>query len=62
MLSNDFSYNISVGLFHDKKCCNYINLFSYIFVGFICNGFNIKRWRFDQDSWRSYEKHMQEGE
>ena len=45
-----------------KKCCNCINLFPYFFVGFICNGFSIKWWRFDQDSWRSQEKHMQEGE
>ena len=42
LLSYDFSHNISVGLFHDKKCYNYINLFPYIFVGFICNGFSIK--------------------
>ena len=29
---------------------------------FICNGFSIKWWIFDQDNWRSHEKHMQEGE
>ena len=42
LLSYDFSHNISVGLFHDKNCCNCINLFPYIFVEFICNGFSIK--------------------
>ena len=42
LLSYDFSHNISVGLFYDKKCCNCINLFPCIFVGFICNGFSIK--------------------
>ena len=31
-------------------------------MGFIYNGFSINWWRFDQDSWRSREKHMQEGE
>ena len=41
LLSYDFSYNICIGLFHDKMCCNCINLFSCIFVGFICNGFSI---------------------
>ena len=29
---------------------------------FICNGFSIKWWIFDQDNWRSHDKHMQEGE
>jgi len=62
LLSYDFSHNISVGLFHEKNCCNCINLFPYIFVGFICNGFSIKWLRFDQDICRSHEKHMQEGE
>ena len=62
MLSYDLSHNIIVGLFHDKKYCNCINLFPCIFVRFICNGFSIKWWSFDQDSWRSHEKHMQEGE
>ena len=38
LLSYDFSYNISVGLFHDKKCCNNINLFPCIFVRFIVMG------------------------
>ena len=42
LLSYDFSHNISVGLFHDKKCCNCINLFPCIFVGFYCIGFSIK--------------------
>ena len=42
VLSYDFSHNISVGLFSDKKCCNCINLFPYIFVGFYCIGFSIK--------------------
>ena len=41
LLSYDFSHNICIGLFHDKKCCNCINLFPCIFVGFICNGFSI---------------------
>ena len=41
VLSYDFYHNISVGLFHDKKFCNCINLFPYIFEGFICNGFSI---------------------
>ena len=50
LLSNDFSHNISVGLFHDKKCCICINLFPCIFVGFICNRFSIEWWRFVQDS------------
>ena len=50
VLSYDFYHNISVGLFHDKKFCNCINLFPYIFEGFICNGFSIKWWRFDQDN------------
>ena len=47
LLSYDFSHNICIGLFHDKKCCNCINLFPCIFVGFICIGFSIKWWRFD---------------
>ena len=42
LLSYDFSHNISVDLFHDKKCCNYINLFPCIFVEFYCIGFSIK--------------------
>ena len=42
MLSYDFFHNISVRLFNDKKCCNCINLFPCIFVGFICNEFSIK--------------------
>ena len=29
MLSYDFFHDISVRLFHDKKCCNCINLFPY---------------------------------
>ena len=62
LLNYDFSHNISVGLFHDKKCYNCINLFPCIFVRFICNGFSIKWWRFDQDNWKSHNKHMQEGE
>ena len=42
VLSYDFYHNISVGLFHDKKFCNCINLFPCIFVGFICIKFSIK--------------------
>ena len=30
MLSYGFSHNIYVGLFHNKKCCNCINLFPCI--------------------------------
>ena len=44
-----------------KRCRNCINLFPCIFVGFICNGFTVKWWRFDQDNWRLHEKRMQEG-
>ena len=29
-LSYGFSHNIYFGLFHYKKCCNFINLFIYI--------------------------------
>ena len=50
VLSYDFSHNICIGLFHDKMCCNCINLFPYIFVGFICIEFSIKGWRFNQDN------------
>ena len=60
MLSYNFSHKC--WLIPNKKFCNCINLFPCIFVGFIYNGFSIKWWKFDQDSWRSYEKHMQEGE
>ena len=42
LLSYDFYHNISIGLLHDKKCCNCINLFPCIFVGFYCIGFSIK--------------------
>ena len=50
LLNYDFSHNICIGLFHDKKCCSCINLFPCIFAGFICIGFSIKWWRFDKDS------------
>ena len=42
LLSYDFSHNISVGLFHDKKCCIRINLFPCIFVRFYYIGFSTK--------------------
>ena len=38
LLSYDLSHNISVGLFHDKKCCNCINLFPCILWDFIVLG------------------------
>ena len=31
-----------------------------VFVGFNCNGFSLKWWWFDQENWRSHEKHMPE--
>ena len=43
MLSYDFFHNISVSLFHDKKCCNCINLFPYFLwdlfvIGLVLSG------------------------
>ena len=34
LLSYGISHNIYVGLFHDKKCCNFINLFPYFLWDF----------------------------
>ena len=45
-----FHITFMLDLFHDKNFCNCINLFSCIFVGFICNGFSIKLVKIAQDS------------
>ena len=45
LLSYGFSHNIYVGLFHDKKCCNCINLFHCILWDFIVLSLVLNRWR-----------------
>ena len=45
LLSYGFSHNIYIGLFHDKKCCNCINLFPCILWDFIILGLVLSRWR-----------------
>ena len=48
-----YNYVLLLALFHDKKCCNCINLFPCIFVGFYCIGFSIKsREKYMTGSWR----------
>ena len=45
LLIYGFSHKIYVGLFHDKKCYNCINLFSYILWDFIVLGLVLSWWR-----------------
>ena len=42
VLSYYFSYNISISLFHEKKCCNYINFFPSIFGDLFVMGFVLR--------------------
>ena len=44
MLSYGFSHNIYVGLFHNKKCCNCINLMSCIKLVKIAQEVDLVTW------------------
>ena len=45
LLSYCFSHNIMLTLFHDKKCCNSINLFLCILWDFFIMGLVLSWWR-----------------
>ena len=45
LLSYGFSHNIYVDLFHNKKCCNCINLFPCILWDFILLALVLSWWR-----------------
>ena len=51
-----------LALFHYKKCCNLINLFTYILCDLIVMSLVISGKKVDQDSWSSYKEHMLEVE
>ena len=57
-----FHITFMLVLSHDKKCCNFINLFPSILWDLIVIGLVLSWWKSDQDSQRSHEEHMSEAE